>query len=64
VVLVTHEHDIATFASRIVSFRDGHVVDDQRVERPADARELLKEFDRGAVSGGAGAPVSGEAAAA
>ena len=46
VVLVTHEHDIATFASRIVSFRDGHVVDDQRVEQPADARELLREFDK------------------
>ena len=46
VVLVTHEHDIATFASRIVGFRDGHVVDDQRVEKPADARELLKEFDK------------------
>jgi len=46
VVLVTHEHDIATFASRIISFRDGHVVDDQRVAQPADARQRLQEFDR------------------
>ena len=46
VVLVTHEHDVATFASRVVSFRDGHVVDDQRVARPADAREMLREFDK------------------
>jgi putative ABC transport system ATP-binding protein len=46
VVLVTHEHDIATFASRIVGFRDGHVVDDQRVAQPADARELLRQFDK------------------
>jgi putative ABC transport system ATP-binding protein len=37
VVLVTHEHDIANFASRIVGFRDGRVVEDQRVARPVDA---------------------------
>jgi hypothetical protein len=29
-VLVTHEHDIAEFASRTIAFRDGHVVDDRR----------------------------------
>ena len=46
VVLVTHEHDIAHFASRIISFRDGHVVDDRRVEKPANAQEMLREFDR------------------
>ena len=47
VVLVTHEHDIADFASRVVSFRDGHVVDDRRIE-PVDAharrREIESEF--------------------
>jgi putative ABC transport system ATP-binding protein len=46
VVLVTHEREVAAFASRIVSFRDGHVVDDQRVAQPADARQLLQEFDK------------------
>ena len=46
VVLVTHEHDIAKFASRIISFRDGHVVDDKRVDRPADAQAMLREFDK------------------
>ena len=46
VVLVTHEHDIATFASRIVSFRDGHVMSDQPVPQPADAREMLRQFDK------------------
>jgi putative ABC transport system ATP-binding protein len=45
VVLVTHERDVATFASRVVSFRDGHVVDDQRVAQPADARQMLREFE-------------------
>ena len=46
VVLVTHEHDIATFASRIISFRDGHVVDDQRVARPADALAMLQALEK------------------
>ena len=46
VVLVTHEHDIATFASRIIGFRDGHVVDDQRVAQPADAQVLLRDYDK------------------
>jgi len=46
VVLVTHERDVSNFASRIVSFRDGLVVDDRRNDRPADARALLRDFDR------------------
>jgi len=46
VVLVTHERDVAIFASRVVSFRDGHVIDDQRIARPADARQMLQEFDK------------------
>jgi len=45
VVLVTHEHDIAKFASRIISFRDGHVVKDERVAQPADAHAMLKELE-------------------
>ena len=36
IVLVTHEHDIAAFASRIVTFRDGLVVED-RPNTPAKA---------------------------
>jgi putative ABC transport system ATP-binding protein len=46
VVLVTHERDIAAFASRIVSFRDGHVVDDQRVAQPADALAMVRVLER------------------
>ncbi|HWP18337.1 MAG TPA: ABC transporter ATP-binding protein [Burkholderiaceae bacterium] len=30
IVLVTHEHDIAAWAARCISFRDGRVVDDRR----------------------------------
>jgi putative ABC transport system ATP-binding protein len=29
IVLVTHEHDVANFAGRIISFRDGKVVEDK-----------------------------------
>jgi ABC-type sugar transport system ATPase subunit len=40
-VLVTHEHDIAEFAGRIVLFRDGRVVSDR--EHPArDAAQALR----------------------
>ena len=44
VVLVTHEHDIARFARRIISFRDGRVVEDQRVEHPSDAAAMAAQM--------------------
>jgi putative ABC transport system ATP-binding protein len=41
VVLITHEHDIAEYGTRIVSFRDGVVVTDRPVtNRRAAAEEL------------------------
>ncbi len=40
IVLVTHEHDVAAAASRIVTFRDGHVVED-RTNAPIDAAAVL-----------------------
>jgi len=42
VVLVTHERDIAEFAGRIVTFRDGHVVEDH-ANSPRDAAQALAE---------------------
>jgi putative ABC transport system ATP-binding protein len=33
VVLVTHEHDIAEFAHRIISIRDGVVAGDEKTAR-------------------------------
>ena len=48
VVLVTHEHDVASFASRVISFRDGKVVDDQRNAQPADAQAMLQSLDKAA----------------
>jgi putative ABC transport system ATP-binding protein len=41
IILVTHEPDIARFASRIVTFLDGVVLSDQPVPSPADARRSL-----------------------
>ena len=29
IVVVTHEHDVADFAGRIISFRDGKVIEDR-----------------------------------
>jgi putative ABC transport system ATP-binding protein len=41
-VLVTHEPDIAKFASRVVSFKDGKIKKDYPVEDTLDAAEELK----------------------
>ena len=45
VVLVTHEQDIAAFASRVIAFRDGRVVDDRRNRSPADAHAMLRQWE-------------------
>jgi putative ABC transport system ATP-binding protein len=42
VMIVTHEHDIAQHCKRIIWFRDGRVVSDERVDNPTSAREALK----------------------
>jgi len=43
VVLVTHEHDVARFARRVLRFRDGHLVEDQKNHAPDDALAMLRE---------------------
>jgi macrolide transport system ATP-binding/permease protein len=35
IVLVTHEADIAAYADRVVTMRDGKIVTDERVSKPA-----------------------------
>ncbi len=42
IILVTHEPDIADYARRIITFRDGHVTRDQPVARRRLAREVLE----------------------
>ena len=44
VVLVTHEPDIAEFADRIVTVRDGRIVTDRRVPDTRDAAEELAKL--------------------
>ncbi len=40
-VLVTHEHDIAAFAKRVLTFRDGRVVQDRLNAQPQRAAAML-----------------------
>ncbi len=40
-VLVTHEHDIAEYADRVVVFKDGRIKEDYPIENPRDASEEL-----------------------
>ena len=42
VLLITHEHDIAEYGTRIISCRDGHIVSDQPVEHRRSADDELK----------------------
>jgi putative ABC transport system ATP-binding protein len=44
VVLVTHERDIAEYASRVIHFRDGRLQSDQRNARPRDAQAELRDL--------------------
>ena len=47
IIVVTHENDIAAFASRVVHFRDGKVVSDDR-QAPRSAHDELARLDRAA----------------
>ena len=42
IVLVTHEHDIAQYAKRVLVFRDGKIRKDERVAHRPSASEVLK----------------------
>ncbi len=42
IVLVTHEQDIAQYAGRIISFKDGKVVQDSIIQHRVRASEILK----------------------
>ncbi len=37
VLMVTHEQDVADHATRIIRFRDGQMISDERIESPTDA---------------------------
>jgi putative ABC transport system ATP-binding protein len=44
IVVVTHEPDIAHYAQRIITFKDGRVLTDERVPNPRDAARELQEW--------------------
>jgi putative ABC transport system ATP-binding protein len=45
--VVTHEPDVARYAGRILSFRDGRVTKDDEVRDPLQARDLLASLPQG-----------------
>jgi putative ABC transport system ATP-binding protein len=47
VVVVTHEPDVARYAGRVISFRDGRVTKDDAIADPLEARRLLATLPRG-----------------
>src|ERR1041385_5938516 len=46
VVIVTHEQDIAEHAQRIIRFKDGKLVADERVPQSRNAEEVLEKMEQ------------------
>ncbi len=44
IILITHEHQVAEYGSRIVAFKDGRIISDQLNERQRMARGELAEM--------------------
>ncbi len=44
VALVTHEPDIAQYASRVIVFKDGRIKRDSEIDNPRSAREELESL--------------------
>jgi putative ABC transport system ATP-binding protein len=57
IILVTHEPDIAQFSKRVITFRDGRIRSDTRVENRQNAAQMLAEMqaERAAEESAAGA---------
>jgi len=54
IVLVTHESDVASYASRVLTFRDGRLLRDEPVASPRDAAVTLPLFEEEVVARGSG----------
>jgi putative ABC transport system ATP-binding protein len=46
IVMITHEHEIAQFAKRIVTFRDGRILSDIKVEKRSTKEFALEELEK------------------
>jgi len=46
ILFVTHELELAKHAQKIVFIRDGMIVNEEKIENPIDAREMLKSMPR------------------
>jgi putative ABC transport system ATP-binding protein len=46
ILLVTHELDIARHTNRVIYLRDGIISEEEKVEKPIDAIEMLKNMPR------------------
>jgi putative ABC transport system ATP-binding protein len=55
IALVTHEHDIAACASRVITVRDGRIVSDVHETSPLDAAKALSELPLAHVQASEGA---------
>ena len=44
VVIVTHEPDIAHYSDRIITFKDGHILSDETVPEPRNAKVELENW--------------------
>jgi putative ABC transport system ATP-binding protein len=44
IILITHEKDIASFAKRNITFRDGRVLTDEKVISPQSAEKVLADL--------------------
>jgi putative ABC transport system ATP-binding protein len=42
IIIVTHDNDVASFARRIISLRDGFLIEDRAQDDPLDAGDMLR----------------------
>ena len=47
IILVTHEPDVAAYARRVLSFKDGRLLRDELVQQPRTALEQLQQIPTG-----------------
>ena len=62
VLLITHEHDIAEYGTRTISFRDGHIVSDKINTVRRSAQNELDALPPPEILNGAAAATSGTGA--